>query len=206
MSTNAVILPEPSAILPKLLSDRDLLLAHIDTLSGADSVEGVNALNVALTRAATLVNQVEAYRKAYTAPLDAFKKLCMRQQEEALAPLEEAVSAIKQELSTYATRVKEDLRKREEIRQVAEQTKTVATVGSRHVTPALVPMAPAPEVAKVHTRKVARLVVTDMSMIPPIYFELNEAKLLAFLRESPVNAVLGAHYVMDDVVVTGRAS
>ncbi len=202
----ALILPIPNAILPALLAERDALVAHIDTLEGATSVENVDKLNSALTKCAGIVKRVEAYRKSYTSPLDDFKKTCMRQQEEALEPIEEAIGGIKRELADYQTRVREEARKRDEIRLAAEQVKTQATAGvTRHVTPALVAMEPAPVVAKVNTRKQARLVVTNRAMIPQEFFELNEGRLLAWLRENPVNACLGAHYVMDDIVVTGRA-
>lgn len=203
--TNALILPPPSAIAPKLVADRDALLAHIASLDGATSIENVNALNAALTKCGSLVKQVETYRKSYTAPLDEFKKLCMVQQEECLAPIVECQSAIKRELAEYQTRIAQEARAREEKRLAAEAAKTSETTTSRHVTPALVPMEPAPEVAKVNTRKVARLVVTNRSMVPPTFFELNEVKLKAFLLADPLNACLGAHIEYDDVVVTGRA-
>ena len=206
MSTNTLILPPPNAILPKLLADRDTLLAHIASLDGATSVENVNALNAALTKCGSLVKQVETYRKSYTAPFDEFKDLCMAQQKECLAPIVECQSAIKQELADYQTRIAQEARDREAKRLAAETAKTSETVASRHVTPALVPMEPAPEVAKVNTRKVARLVISNIRMVPPEYFELNEARLKAFLLESPINMVLGAHIVYDDVVVTGRAT
>lgn len=204
--TTALILPPPNAILPKLLADRDTLLAHIASLDGATSVENVNALNAALTKCGSLVKQVETYRKSYTAPLDEFKDLCMAQQKECLAPIVECQSAIKQELADYQTRIAQEARERETKRLAAEAAKTTETAASRHVTPALVPMEPAPEVAKVNTRKVPRLVISNLSMIPTQYFELNEVKLKAFLLENPMNACLGAHIVYDDVVVTGRAT
>lgn len=205
MSTNALILPEPNAVLPALLTERDLLLAHVGTLGEATDVKSVDALNKALTHAGQIVKKVEAYRKSYTSPLDDFKKLCMAQQEECLAPIVEVQNAIKTELANYQSRIAQQARDREAARLVAEAQVTAESVGSRHVTPALVPMEPTPEVAKVNTRKVARLVVTNRSMIPVQYFDLNEAKLKAFLLENPVNATLGAHIEYDDVVVTGRA-
>jgi hypothetical protein len=204
---SGLILPIPNAILPILISQRDELLAHIDTLEGATSVENVDKLNRALTQCASIVKMVETYRKGYTAPLDEFKKTCMRQQEEVLEPIEAAIGGIKQELADYQSRVMADQRKRDADRAALEAAKTVATAGvTRHVTPALVAMEPAPVVARVNTRKQARLVVTDPSMIPHTFYDLNERKLLDWLRESPINKVLGAHYVMDDIVVTGRAT
>lgn len=206
MSTNALILPPPNAILPRLLADRDTLLAHIGSLAGANTVEDVNALNAALTKCGSLVKQVETYRKSYTAPLDEFKDLCMAQQKECLAPIVECQSAIKQELAEYQTRIAQEAREREAKRLAAEAAKTSETAASRHVTPALVPMEPVPEVAKVNTRKVPRLVLTNLGLIPSHFFKLDDAKLKAFLLETPMNACLGAHIVYDDVVVTGRAT
>lgn len=207
MSGHSLILPTPNAILPALIAERDALLALIDTLEGATSVENVDKLNRALTQCATIVKKVETYRKSYTAPLDEFKKTCMRQQEEVLEPVEGAINAIKRELADYQSRVLADQRKRDADRAAAEAAKTAETAGvTRHVTPALVPMEPAPVTAKVNTRKQARLVITNPAMIPPTFYDLNERRLLDWLRESPVNQCLGAHYVMDDIVVTGRAT
>lgn len=204
--TSALILPTPNAVLPALIAERDAFLEHVSTLGEATSVENVNALNKALTQAGTLVKKVEAYRKSYTAPLDDFKKLCMAQEKECTDPITEVITFIKTELAGYATRMAQQARDRETKRQEAEAAQTTATAGSKHVTPALVVMEPAPEVAKVHTRKEPRLVITDISMIPRQYFDLNERKLMAFLTENPANAVLGAHVVYDDKVVTGRAT
>lgn len=202
---NALILPEPAAVLPALITERDQFLEHVGTLAEATTVESVNALNAALTKCGALIKKVEAYRKSYTQPLDDFKDLCMSQQKECVAPLVEVQTAIKTELASYQTRIAQQARDREKLREAEEAKITTATAGSKHVTPALVIMEPAPEVAKVHTRKEPRLVITDLSLIPRQYFELNERALMKFLCESEVNAVLGAHVVYDDKVVTGRA-
>jgi len=203
--TNKLILPEPNAVLPAFVTQRDAFLAELATLNPANSVEDVNALNAALMKAGGIIKQVDAYRKQYTKPLDDFKKLCMAQEAELIGPIDEACSFIKQELAEYRARIDAEHRARERARIAAEEARTLETAGSGHVTPALVVSEPVPEVAAVSTRKTAKLVVTNRSAIPHQFFDLNEKRLLDWLKESPVNACLGAHYILVESVVTPRS-
>ena len=189
-----------------IVDKRAHALAMAESLAPPEDKSSVErALNVR-TELLNTVQAIEGRRKELTGPLDDLKKALIAKERDLCAKLSEYAGEIEGAVGQYHARIQAENARREAIaRQEAEEIRKAEVASGIEVraTPALVVHQPVLDVAVIPTRKVARLVITDPAKIPRNFFELNEAKLKAFLVAE--NTVEGAHLEWDQKITKGRA-
>ena len=153
------------------------------------------------TRIAKSVKAVAAERLEFTRKIDAVKKRATDYEKEVCKSANECLPALEAAINEHRSAILAEQQRRaaQAASQEAEIVKTEVAGGEEeHVTAPLVAAEPVLDVPKIPTRKVPKALVIDRSKIPQIFFDLNEAKLLAALKLGPVD---GAELAYEEVLV-----
>lgn len=191
-----------------LATRRQSAIERAEALAPPEDKDTVEAALAVRTELLNTVAEVERVRKVHSDPLLAAQKALIAKEKELCAQLVTYASDIEGAVGQYHARITAENAKREAIaRQEAEEIRKaeVASGVEVRVTPALVVSIPVADVAVIPTRKVARLVVTDLEKIPMHFFTLDEAKLKAYLVSGNTLVEGGAHLEYDQKITKGRA-
>ena len=191
-----------------IIEKRDHALALAESLAPPEDKDSVERALGVRNELLNTITAIESFRKDLTAPLDEMKKALIAKERELSAKCAEYAADIEAAVGQYRARIDAENARREAIarREAEEIRKTEAANGvETRATPALVVHQPVLDTAKIPTRRVARLVVSDEVVLHenwPEFFALNETKLKAYLAAG--NAVDGAHLEWDEKIMKGR--
>ncbi len=148
------------------------------------------------------IKGVEKARVTWTAPLLAAQKAAIAAEKEATAQATEYSKILAAAISEYQDHLRIERAKAAAQAFAQEQAlreQEAASGEEVRSTPPLVATTMVEDAPKIPTRKVARLVVTDETKIPRLYFKLDEKLLLEDLKAGL--EISGAEIGYEDVLV-----
>jgi hypothetical protein len=170
----------------------------LEDITDAPTCEAAVAVNAQLSKA---VKAIGEERLAFTRKLDAVKKQAMEYEKHCTKEATECLTAIDAGINVFRAQIRMEADRREAEAHEAQlfQSKQETEAGEEYTTAPLVAVEPMLDVPKIPVRKVARVVIKNVDLIPRSYFALNESAVLASLRAGI--EVPGAELVYEEVLV-----
>ncbi len=168
-------------------------------ITDAKTCEDAVAVNARLAKA---VKALGEERLGFTRQLDAVKAKAMSSEKYVAKEALECIVAIDGSINEFRAKLREEALRREAIAQKLQDEIAAAEKESgveARLTAPLVAVEPMVEAPKIPVRKVAKVLVTDLSKIPRNFFTLNEREVLDSLKAG--TAVPGAELVYEEVLV-----
>ena len=197
--STALIAHEPlTTLISTVMAEMALIQEPVDK----ETAEACIAMR---SRLSGTVAEVTRVRKSLTQPLDWAISEAIVKERELCKDLNEAIGFVDLALQSYQAAINRENALREavaraEAAKIAEADKAAGL--EVRDTPAILVHTPVPDTAKIPTRKVPRLVIDDVRLIPYEYHLIDEKKLLAVLKADV--AVPGAHLEYDEKIVNKR--
>lgn len=197
--TNALTIPEVtfSVAVMNPLNAACVAVEQLHEIVDTPTCEAAVAANTALGKA---MKALTAEREKWTKPLVAAQKAAIAAEKAACAQANEYAEALATAIREYHAKLQEDRIRAEAEARLREEALAVAEGkgGEEHVTPPLVASVIVDDAPKIPMRKVERVVIHDLAQIPREFFDLNETRLKAALKERPVP---GAQLAYEEVLV-----
>jgi len=197
--TNVVTIPEVAFSVAVLnpLSAACVAVECLHEIVDTPTCEAAVAANTALGKA---MKALTAEREKWTKPLVAAQKAAIAAEKAACAQANEYSEALATAIREYHAKLQEDRLRAEAEARSREEALAVSEGegGEEHVTPPLVASVIVDDAPKIPLRKVERVVIHDLSQIPREFFDLNETRLKAALKERQVP---GAQLAYEEVLV-----
>ncbi len=168
-------------------------------ITDAPTCEAAVAINARISKA---TKALSAERLEFTRKLDAVKARAMEYERAVAKDALECAEALDGSINEYRTKLREEALRREAIAKAQQDALAAAekeSGGEERMTAPLVAVEPMVEAPKIPVRKVAKVLVTDLSKIPRNFFTLNEREVLDSLKAGTV--VPGAELVYEEVLV-----
>ncbi len=171
----------------------------LEDIVDAKTCEAAVAVNTRLAKGAKALTEE---RLAFTRKIDAVSARAREHEKQVTKSAVECLTAIDAGINEYRAKLREEAIRREAVAKAAQDALAAAEKESgeeERLTAPLVAVEPMVEAPKIPVRKVARLLVKDLSLIPRNFFTLNEREVLDSLKAG--TAVPGAELVYEEVLV-----
>ena len=164
----------------------------------APTCEAAVVVNAQVAKA---IKAVGEERLDFTRKLDAVKKQAMEYEKHCTKEASECLTAIDDGINVFRAQIRMEADRRAAEAHEAQlfQSKQEAAAGEEYSTAPLVAIEPMLDVPKIPVRKVARVVIKNVDLIPRSYFALNESAVLTSLKAGI--EVPGAELVYEEVLV-----
>lgn len=183
--TNELVIPSvtfsPAVMNP--LTAACVAVECLHEITDTPSCEAAVAANAKLAKA---VKAVKAERKKWTAPLDAAIKAAIAAERDTCAQAVEYGEALDTAIKEYSARLREERIRAEAEAKLREQALAASEGATERPTPPLVAAVVVEDEPKIPMRQLDRVVILDLDAIPRSFFDLNESRLKAALKQGPV--------------------
>lgn len=187
---------------PAVQTELSAAVAEAYTLPDIENAASCETANKCSTRISKAVKAVEKERLEFTRKIDAVKKRATDYEKTVTKEAIETMGLIDGAVKAYLAGLEEERIRREAAARAQEEAQAAtegASEGEERLTAPLVAAEPMVEAPKLPTRRVPRIVYTDINCIPRDYLVVDEKKLLEDLKNG--KTVPGAALGYEEVLV-----
>ena len=167
-------------------------------ITDTPTCEAAVAVNAQLAKA---IKAAGEERLDFTRKLDAVKKQAMEYEKHCTKEASECLTAIDDGINVFRAQIRMEADRREAEARALQAAQAVqeTEAGEEYTTAPLVAVEPMIDVPKIPVRKVARVIIKNVDLIPRSYFALDENAVLTSLKAGI--EVPGAELFYEEVLV-----